>query len=33
VAYDPAWTARFAALGRDLRAGLGEVALQIDQFL
>jgi GrpB-like predicted nucleotidyltransferase (UPF0157 family) len=30
VAYDPAWTARFAALGRDLRAGLGEVALRID---
>jgi GrpB-like predicted nucleotidyltransferase (UPF0157 family) len=30
VAYDPAWTARFAELGRDLRAGLGEVALRID---
>lgn len=30
VAYDPTWTARFAELGRDLRAGLGEVALRID---
>jgi GrpB-like predicted nucleotidyltransferase (UPF0157 family) len=30
VAYDPAWPVRFAELGRDLRAGLGEVALRID---
>jgi len=30
VAYDPAWPARFAELGRELRAGLGEVALRID---
>ncbi|HKQ01500.1 MAG TPA: GrpB family protein [Actinomycetes bacterium] len=30
MAYDPTWTARFAELGRDLRAGLGEVALRID---
>jgi GrpB-like predicted nucleotidyltransferase (UPF0157 family) len=30
VAHDPAWTARFAELGRDLRAGLGDVALRID---
>jgi GrpB-like predicted nucleotidyltransferase (UPF0157 family) len=30
VAHDPAWTARFADLGRDLRAGLGDVALRID---
>jgi GrpB-like predicted nucleotidyltransferase (UPF0157 family) len=30
VAYDPAWPARFAELGRELRNGLGEVALRID---
>ena len=30
VAHDPAWTTRFAELGRDLRAGLGDVALRID---
>jgi GrpB-like predicted nucleotidyltransferase (UPF0157 family) len=30
VAYDPAWPARFAELGRELRAGLGAVALRID---
>jgi GrpB-like predicted nucleotidyltransferase (UPF0157 family) len=30
VAYDPAWPARFAEVGPDLRAGLGEVALRID---
>src|SRR5215210_3054766 len=30
VAYDPAWPQRFAALGRDLRAALGNVALRID---
>jgi GrpB-like predicted nucleotidyltransferase (UPF0157 family) len=30
VAYDPSWPARFAELGRELRAGLGEVALRID---
>jgi GrpB-like predicted nucleotidyltransferase (UPF0157 family) len=30
VAYDPAWPARFAAVGRELRAGLGEVARRID---
>ena len=30
VAYDPAWPGRFAKLGRELRAGLGEVALRID---
>jgi GrpB-like predicted nucleotidyltransferase (UPF0157 family) len=30
VAYDPAWPERFAELGRELRAGLGEVALRID---
>jgi GrpB-like predicted nucleotidyltransferase (UPF0157 family) len=29
VAYDPAWPARLAELGRELRAGLGEVALRI----
>ena len=28
--YDPAWPVRFAELGRDLRAGLGAVALRID---
>jgi GrpB-like predicted nucleotidyltransferase (UPF0157 family) len=30
VAYDPAWPERFAELGRELRAGLGDVALRID---
>jgi GrpB-like predicted nucleotidyltransferase (UPF0157 family) len=30
VAYDPAWPGRFAELGRELRAGLVEVALRID---
>lgn len=30
VAYDPAWSARFASLGRALRAELGEVACRID---
>jgi GrpB-like predicted nucleotidyltransferase (UPF0157 family) len=30
VAYDPAWPERFAELGRELRGGLGEVALRID---
>jgi GrpB-like predicted nucleotidyltransferase (UPF0157 family) len=30
VAYDPGWPGRFAELGRELRAGLGEVALRID---
>jgi GrpB-like predicted nucleotidyltransferase (UPF0157 family) len=30
VAYDPAWPARFAEVGRELRAGLGEVARRID---
>ena len=30
LAYDPAWPARFAELSRELRAGLGEVALRID---
>jgi GrpB-like predicted nucleotidyltransferase (UPF0157 family) len=30
VPYDPAWPARFAELGRELRAGLGAVALRID---
>jgi GrpB-like predicted nucleotidyltransferase (UPF0157 family) len=30
VAYDPAWPVRFAELGHELRAGLGEVALRID---
>jgi GrpB-like predicted nucleotidyltransferase (UPF0157 family) len=30
VAYDPAWPERFAELGLELRAGLGEVALRID---
>jgi len=30
VAYDPAWPAQFAEVGRELRAGLGEVALRID---
>jgi GrpB-like predicted nucleotidyltransferase (UPF0157 family) len=30
AAYDPAWPVRFAGLGRELRAGLGAVALRID---
>jgi GrpB-like predicted nucleotidyltransferase (UPF0157 family) len=30
VAYDPVWPTRFAELGRELRAGLGAVALRID---
>jgi GrpB-like predicted nucleotidyltransferase (UPF0157 family) len=30
VPYDSAWPARFAELGRQLRAGLGDVALRID---
>jgi GrpB-like predicted nucleotidyltransferase (UPF0157 family) len=30
VSYDPAWPGEFAALGRELRGGLGEVALRID---
>jgi GrpB-like predicted nucleotidyltransferase (UPF0157 family) len=30
VPYDPAWPERFAGLGRELRAGLGDVALRID---
>ena len=30
AAYDPAWPVRFAELGRELRAGLGAVALRID---
>jgi GrpB-like predicted nucleotidyltransferase (UPF0157 family) len=30
VAYDPAWPGRFAELGGELRAGLGDVALRID---
>lgn len=30
AAYDPAWPVRFAELGRELRAGLGEIALRID---
>ena len=30
VAYDPAWPERFAELGRELRGGLGGVALRID---
>jgi GrpB-like predicted nucleotidyltransferase (UPF0157 family) len=29
-AYDPAWPERFAELGRELRGGLGDVALRID---
>jgi GrpB-like predicted nucleotidyltransferase (UPF0157 family) len=28
--YDPIWPARFAQLGRELRAGLGTTALRID---
>jgi GrpB-like predicted nucleotidyltransferase (UPF0157 family) len=30
VDYDPSWAAEFAALGRTLRAALGEVAMRID---
>jgi GrpB-like predicted nucleotidyltransferase (UPF0157 family) len=30
VACDPAWPGRFAELGRELRAGLGAIALRID---
>ena len=30
IDYDPVWPELFAALGRDLRAGLGGVALRID---
>jgi GrpB-like predicted nucleotidyltransferase (UPF0157 family) len=30
VAYDPAWPGRFAELGRELRGGLGNIALRID---
>jgi GrpB-like predicted nucleotidyltransferase (UPF0157 family) len=30
AAYDPAWPVRFGELGRELRAGLGAVALRID---
>ena len=30
AAYDPAWPTRFAELGRELRTGLGAVALRID---
>ena len=30
VPYDPAWPQRFAELGRELRGGLGGVALRID---
>jgi GrpB-like predicted nucleotidyltransferase (UPF0157 family) len=30
AAHDPAWPVRFAELGRELRAGLGAVALRID---
>jgi GrpB-like predicted nucleotidyltransferase (UPF0157 family) len=30
VPYDPAWPERFAELGRELRASLGDVALRID---
>jgi GrpB-like predicted nucleotidyltransferase (UPF0157 family) len=30
VAYDPTWPGRFAELGRELRGGLGDVALRID---
>jgi GrpB-like predicted nucleotidyltransferase (UPF0157 family) len=30
VPYDPAWPELFAQLGRELRGGLGEVALRID---
>jgi GrpB-like predicted nucleotidyltransferase (UPF0157 family) len=30
IDYDPVWPELFVALGRDLRAGLGSVALRID---
>jgi GrpB-like predicted nucleotidyltransferase (UPF0157 family) len=30
VPYDPAWPEQFAELGRELRAGLGDIALRID---
>jgi GrpB-like predicted nucleotidyltransferase (UPF0157 family) len=30
VAYDPAWPEQFAALGQELRGGLGDIALRID---
>ena len=30
VLYDPAWPEQFAELGRELRAGLGDIALRID---
>jgi GrpB-like predicted nucleotidyltransferase (UPF0157 family) len=30
IEYDPVWPELFAALGRDLRAGLGSIALRID---
>jgi GrpB-like predicted nucleotidyltransferase (UPF0157 family) len=30
IDYDPAWPELFAALGRDLRAGLGSIGLRID---
>jgi GrpB-like predicted nucleotidyltransferase (UPF0157 family) len=30
IEYDPIWPELFAALGRDLRAGLGSTALRID---
>lgn len=30
VPYDPEWPRRFAALGRNLRDALGDVALRID---
>jgi GrpB-like predicted nucleotidyltransferase (UPF0157 family) len=30
VSYDPAWPGLFAELGRELRVGLGDIALRID---
>jgi GrpB-like predicted nucleotidyltransferase (UPF0157 family) len=30
VPYDPAWLEQFAGLGRELRGGLGDIALRID---
>jgi GrpB-like predicted nucleotidyltransferase (UPF0157 family) len=30
VPYDPAWPERFAGRGRELRGGLGDIALRID---
>jgi GrpB-like predicted nucleotidyltransferase (UPF0157 family) len=30
VAYDPAWPGLFAELGREFRAGLGDIARRID---